>query len=221
MAKKSKRLEVDMKIEDVNLMPIMNLMCMLIPFTLLSAQFVQIGIVLVDTPRQSRSQQQKQDDNQKTLGLTINIKQDGYDISTKSGGSACPQRAAMNQVCIPVTMAGGKKVYNAAALRKFLYDKFYKPHYKNNTLAAGKDAPKSAGAFSDWGKVTIVPEDTIPYENVIETLDAARELPPEAKNEIQDVKGGTLACVFKKKPGEKDWQLEGNCMFPLVAVGRP
>jgi biopolymer transport protein ExbD len=94
MAKKGRKLEVDTKIEDVNLMPIMNLMCMLIPFTLLSAQFIQIGIVLVDTPRQSRSQQQKQDENQKTLGLTINIKQDGYDITTKSGGSACPQRAA-------------------------------------------------------------------------------------------------------------------------------
>ncbi len=219
MAKK--KMAVDEKLDELNLMPIMNLLCLLIPFLLLSAQFIQIGIVLVDTPRQSKSQNQKKDENQKSLGLTINIKQDGYDVTTKSGGSACPQRAASNQVCIPVTHAGGKKVYNAAALRKFLYDKFYKPHYKNNSLDAGKDAPKAAGSFSDWGKVTIVPEDTILYETVIETLDAARELPPEAKNEIQDIKGGTLACVFKKKPGDKEWQLEGNCMFPLVAVGRP
>jgi biopolymer transport protein ExbD len=217
MAKK--KMAVEEKLEDINLMPIMNLLCLLIPFLLLSAQFIQIGIVLVDTPRQSRSQS-KPDENQKSLGLEVIIKQDGYDVKTKSGGSACPQRAASNQVCIPVTHAGGKKVYNAAALRKLLYDKFYKPHYKNNSLDKSKDAPKPAGAFSDWGKVTIVPEDTILYETVIQTLDAARELPPEAKNEIQDIKGGTLACVFKKKPGDKEWQLEGNCMFPLVAVGR-
>jgi hypothetical protein len=219
MAKR--KMSVDESMRDLDLMPIMNLMCLLIPFLLLSAQFVQIGVVLVDTPRQSKSQAQKKDENSKVMGLTVNIKQDGYDITTKIGGSACPQRAASNQVCIPVTHAGGKKVYNASALRKFLYDKFYKPHYKSNTLDASKDAPKAAGSFSDWGKVTIVPEDTVLYETVIETLDAARELPPEAKNEIQDIKGGTLACEFKKKPGDKDWAIEGNCMFPLVAVGRP
>jgi len=218
MAKR--RMSVDESMRDLDLMPIMNLMCLLIPFLLLSAQFVQIGVVLVDTPRQSKARNEKKDENSKVMGLTINIKQDGYDITTKSGGSACPQRAASNQVCIPITMAGGKKVYNASALRKFLFDKFYKPHYKNNSLDSSKEAPKAAGSFSDWGKVTIVPEDTILYETVIETLDAARELPPEAKNEM-DVKGGTLACEFKKKPGDKDWQLEGNCMFPLVAVGRP
>ena len=216
-----KKMAVDESLRDLDLMPIMNLLCLLIPFLLLSAQFIQIGIVLVDTPRQSRNTQPKKDETQKVLGLTINIKQDGYDVTTKSGGSACPQRAASNQVCIPVTHAGGKKVYNAVALRKFLYDKFYKPHYKSNSLDTSKDAAKPAGSFSDWGKVTIVPEDTILYETVIETLDAARELPPEAKSEIQDIKGGTLACVFKKKPGDKEWQLEGNCMFPLVAVGRP
>ena len=216
-----RRMSVEVELNELDLMPIMNLMCLLIPFLLLSAQFVQIGVVLVDTPRQSKAQNPKKDENSKVMGLTVNIKQDGYDITTKSGGSACPQRAASNQVCIPVTHAGGKKVYNASALRKFLYDKFYKPHYKSNTLDVSKDAPKAAGSFSDWGKVTIVPEDTVLYETVIETLDAARELPPEAKNEIQDIKGGTLACEFKKKPGDKDWAIEGNCMLPLVAVGRP
>ncbi len=215
-----KKMAVDEKMEDLNLMPIMNLLCLLIPFLLLSAQFIQIGIVLVDTPRQSRSQQQKQDDTQKSLGLTINIKQDGYDVTTKAGGSACPQATANNRVCIPVTHAGGKRVYNASALRKFLFDKFYKPYYKNNSLDGSKDA--KSGGFSDWGKVTIVPEDTILYETVIETLDAARELPPEARAETPDaIKGSTLACMFKKKAGDKDWALEGNCMFPLVAVGRP
>lgn len=219
MAKR--RMSVEVELNELDLMPIMNLMCLLIPFLLLSAQFVQIGVVLVDTPRKSNAQTQKKDENSKVMGLTINIKQDGYEIMTKSGGSACPARAASGQVCIPVTHAGGKRVYNSNGLRKFLYDKFYKPHYKSNSLDTSKDAPKAAGAFSDWGKVTIAPEDIVLYETVIETIDAARELPPEAKNEIQDIKGGTLSCEFKKKPGDKDWAIEGNCMFPLVAVGRP
>lgn len=80
----AKKTTVEVEMEDINLMPIMNLLCLLIPFLLLSAQFIQIGIILVDTPRRSRSRMNKSKDNKKkTLGLVVDITQDGYYISTK------------------------------------------------------------------------------------------------------------------------------------------
>ena len=211
-----KKISVDDKLEDINLMPIMNLICLLIPFLLLSAQFIQIGIILVDTPRRSRSATKKNNENKKVLGLTVDITQEGYYVSTKKG-SACPARSNNGQPCIPVTRSGEKKIYNSAALRKFLYKKFYKPNYKQNSLS--KDKKDAVGGFSDWGKVTIRPQDQIKYDVVVKTLDAARELPPEAKTEVEGLKGGALACVFKKPRGKKEWELQGNCMFPLASLG--
>lgn len=208
MAKKT----VDDKLEDLNLMPIMNLLCLLIPFLLLSAQFIQIGIILVDTPRKGRAQANKNPKDAKALGLVVDITQEGYYISTKKG-SACPERKNNGQPCLSVTHAAGKKVYPAAALRKFIYTSFYKPHYKQN------QNPDTPGAFTDWRKVTIRPQDQIEYETVIETLDATRELPPEAKADL-GLGGESLACVFKKPAGKKEWELSGACMFPLASLGR-
>ncbi|MBU1239184.1 biopolymer transporter ExbD [Myxococcota bacterium] len=209
----AKKTTVEIEMEDINLMPIMNLLCLLIPFLLLSAQFIQIGIILVDTPRKSRNTSKQKDDKKKTMGLVVDITQDGYYISTKAG-SACPDRKANGQPCIAVTHSGGKKKYMHENLRKFIYSKFYKPNYKKNS-----DPDPANRFFVDWGKVTIRPQDMIDYETVIQTLDATRELPPEAKNEIDGV-GSTLTCVFKKDSGKKEWALQGACMFPLASLGR-
>ncbi|MBN2723844.1 MAG: biopolymer transporter ExbD [Deltaproteobacteria bacterium] len=205
------RKTVDDKMEDINLMPIMNLLCLLIPFLLLSAQFIQIGIILVDTPRKGRAKKNKDNKESKALGLVVDITQEGYYISTKKG-SACPERKNNGQPCLSVTHSAGKKLYPSAALRKFIYTKYYKPFYKQNKNP-------EAQMFTDWRKVTVRPQDQIPYETVIETLDATRELPPEAKGEIDGL-SGSLACVFKKPQGKKDWELSGACMFPLASLGR-
>jgi Biopolymer transport protein ExbD/TolR len=205
------------KQQDLDLMPIMNLLCLLIPFLLLSAQFIQIGIILVDTPKKSRSKKKNDDVKKKTLGLTIDITTEGYYISSKKG-SACPNKSGNGQPCLAVTHAGGKKIYPSVLLRKFIYTKFYKPNHKTNSLGK-KKGKENTNVFADWGKVTIRPQDQIKYDTIIKTLDASRELPPEAKTEIDEARTGSLACVFKKKRGEKDWALSGHCMFPLVSLG--
>ncbi len=211
MAKK-RAAKFEVEIEDINLMPIMNLITLLIPFLLLSAQFIQIGVILVDWQSRARARtQKKEDENKRTLGLTINITSKGYDITTKEKGSACPSKTANGQPCIPVSMSGGNKIYNRVALRKFLYEKFWKPNKSNNSLEPDK---LDRNIYSDWGKVTIRPESTVPYEVVIQTLDASRELPPEAKGDVS----GNLACVFKKPQGQQEWQLTGNCMFPFAQL---
>jgi biopolymer transport protein ExbD len=207
----AKKTTVEVELEDIDLMPIMNLLCLLIPFLLLQAQFIQIGIILVDTPRKSSARTPKNKKDKKIMKLVVDITQDGYYVTSKKG-SACPDRKNNGQPCIAVTHSGGKKKYQAETLRKFLYKKFYKPNYKRNKDPANL-------YFVDWGKVTIRPQDMIRYEVVIKTLDATRELPPEAKNEIDGV-GSSLTCVFKKPQGKKDWELKGDCMFPLASLGR-
>ncbi|MGM0595838.1 MAG: biopolymer transporter ExbD [Myxococcota bacterium] len=206
------KFELEDDLEDINLMPIMNLLCLLIPFLLLSAQFIQIGIILVDTPRKSRVKDKKKDKDKKVMGLVIDITQEGYYISTKKG-SVCPDRKNNGQPCIAVIHSGGEKKYRYDKLQKYLYTKLYKPNYKNNRTK--KDA-----AFADWGKVTIRPQDQIEYDVVVHTLDASRELPNEAKGDLEGLESGSLVCSFKKPQGKKKWELRGNCMFPLAALGR-
>jgi len=77
MPKRLKRLQPPQ--DEINpLIPIMNLVCMLIPFLLLSAAFIQYAAINVQAPKiQSASQQQQQPD-QMPLNLTVMVTNEGF-----------------------------------------------------------------------------------------------------------------------------------------------
>ena len=72
------------KIEDLNLVPIMNLVVCLIPMVLLGMSLVKIGFVNVNAPKFGMGAAAPEDTDEKPLNLTIAIAADGYRL-TASG----------------------------------------------------------------------------------------------------------------------------------------
>lgn len=80
----SSKKKVEDKIEDLNLVPIMNLVVCLIPIVLLGASLVKVGVVNVNAPKFGMGQATPDDSEDKPLNLTVAVGEDGFRI-TASG----------------------------------------------------------------------------------------------------------------------------------------
>lgn len=72
-----KRREVD-AVEGDPLIPILNMVCMLIPLLLYGAVFVRFVIIEVNSPRMSQVPQQQPPDENEKLNLTVMITDQGF-----------------------------------------------------------------------------------------------------------------------------------------------
>lgn len=83
----SRKPREDLKVEDVNLIPIMNLVCLLIPFLLYTAAFIQFACIHVASPRfQNRSAVTPPDDQQQeALNLMLLITDQGFRLAASGG----------------------------------------------------------------------------------------------------------------------------------------
>ncbi len=82
MARKKKG--IDDRIEDLNLVPIMNLVVCLIPMVLYGTALIKVGVVNVNAPKFGMGAAAPEDTDEKPLNLTVAIAADGYRI-TASG----------------------------------------------------------------------------------------------------------------------------------------
>ncbi len=75
------------EVDDVGLLPVMNLVCMLIPFLLYTAAFVQYAVIDVASPRfQNRSAVSPPDENQQEdLNLMLIITDQGFRLAASGG----------------------------------------------------------------------------------------------------------------------------------------
>ncbi len=69
--------------EDPLLIPVMNLVCLLIPFLLLTATFVSYAIINVNAPKFNQTQQQQQQQDRLPLNLTVLVTDQGFTLSAK------------------------------------------------------------------------------------------------------------------------------------------
>ncbi len=136
--------------ESVNLVPIMNLFVVLIPFLLMSAAFFNISVINASVPA---LQTEKTDlaKSEEAVTLMIQLLPSGYRIvassDTLSPASLAPLRTEIPRQSDKMDLdAFGRHLYTC------------KQQY-----------PKS-------DTVILVPASTIPYEDVIQTMDAARWL---------------------------------------------
>lgn len=88
----SQRLHRSKGAEDVNILPIMNLMTILIPFLLLSATFIQLTIIDSALPAASRAVERVDKEpsptptpEEKKLNLTVFIRNDGFTVAGIGG----------------------------------------------------------------------------------------------------------------------------------------
>ena len=83
MARRKKK-GVDDNIEDLNLVPIMNLVVCLIPMVLVGTALVKLGVIPVNAPNFGTGKSQEQEEDNKPLNLTIGLGKDA--IYLKAGG---------------------------------------------------------------------------------------------------------------------------------------
>ena len=140
---------------ELNLIPILNLVLMLIPAILITAVFVQIAVINVAAPLLDGSigQPSPAEPPSRQLRLTIALTDQGIHIAGSGGLLVGPTAASgARGPTIPRTASGEQ---DWAALQR--------------TLIAIKDA------FPEETRCIITAEPEIPYAQLVEAMDAARE----------------------------------------------
>ena len=141
------------RLEDLNLIPIMNLIVILIPALLLTAAFVQIAVINVSAPQiGSGVAQAPPKDKTKQLNLTIAVTDKGF---TLAGVGAVLGGGDKGQADGPTIPKKGDGTYDYDGLTK--------------KLAQIKDS------FPDETKVIINAEPAIQYDVIVKVMDASRE----------------------------------------------
>ena len=140
-----------------NLTPIMNLMVVLIPLLLTSAEFIKLSVIELNLPPTSGPIQQTMElpkEQTKKLELTVSITGDGFYIS-----NALDSRDAENAVepAIPLKADGS---YNFARLSEVLL----------------QIKEQAEGKFSDLQTIIIKAEANVSYQALVSTMDASRSV---------------------------------------------
>lgn len=145
--------------EEINITPIMNLFIILIPFLLLSAVFVNIGVIETSLPIVADDNDKGKDENKHRIALKVAINRLGFLIKgTVSDSSRIHPRAAVTKNVI------GNGLLIRQKNGKYNFDLF-------------QDALQKIKAdFPDEDTLIIMPESYILYDTIIETMDAAREI---------------------------------------------
>ena len=154
----SKRMKHGTELVEPNITPMMNLMVVLIPLLLTSAEFVQLGVIELNLPpaAEGRNSGAMPREDVRKLDLTVTITDNGFFISTSmavlgSDGEDSPS--------IPLTEEGVDSfVYNYSALSEKLYE----------------IKQKAVNRFPDSDKLILVAEPDIDYQTVVSTMDACK-----------------------------------------------
>jgi biopolymer transport protein ExbD len=141
------------KNEELNLIPIMGLMVLLIPMVLFLYNFFEVKVQAVAAPRLGSAAQKKPDDDaKKPLNLTVHISKSGFQIKIQEDLMVEPIPA------IP------KRVFTGMTEEEYDYPALY------TRLRTFKDNP----AYDKENTVNVSADMDIPWQTVARTIDAAR-----------------------------------------------
>lgn len=156
----SKRREDD---GSVNLLPIMNLVSILIPFMLMTTNFVQLAVIDTTVPALAAKGERAEDEPAEPLTLTLYVTSQGIGVGGADAivyGASPPDGEGANR---PPTLPCPGGVCSMADS--------YDWRGLTGLLSRIKDANP------DETDVLIVPERRIPYEVIVRAMDASREDP--------------------------------------------
>ncbi len=146
---------------EMNMFPMMNLMVVLIPLLLSTAQIVKIGMIQLNLPPAVGAGGQNKAapvESEKNLDLAITITDQGFFISSSAA------------------VLGNKKGEGPSIPKK---DGKYDFAKLSETLYQIKQ--KVQGRFKDDNRVIILAEPQIRYQTVVSTMDAARSIVKDGK----------------------------------------
>jgi len=138
-----------------NLIPIMNLFTALIPFLLMSAVFFRLSIIQISVPVASESGETDISKEEDKITLNMQIFPDRFELSASSD-SLQPDVLAKLQ----------------ATIRKKTDIDDPKATFEEITKAAHQ----IKGQYITSDTVIVVPEDEVPYEDVVGGVDAVRKI---------------------------------------------
>jgi hypothetical protein len=142
------------KLEELNLTPIMGLMVLLIPMILYLYNFFEVKVQAVAAPRLGSGAAKPPDgaDEKKPLNLTVHIAKNGFQVKI--------QEDLMVEPIPPIP----KRTYEGFAEEDYDYPALY------NRLRIFKDNP----AYDKENTVNVSAEMDIPWQTVARTIDAVR-----------------------------------------------
>jgi len=162
----SKMMKHDIDEMHINITPMMNLMVVLIPLLLSSAEFVRLGIIELNLPPAASGEKVEMEkeipeEQLKELDLTVTVTDQGFFISSSLAVLAGDEA---NKPSIP--MNNGQ--YDFEKLTAKLYEIKH----------------KAGSKFSDANEIIIMAESDITYQTIVKTMDASRKTEIEGKEVI-------------------------------------
>lgn len=149
--------------EDLDLVPIMNLVTILIPFLLMASSFVSLAVIDSTLPAIGAPQETTEDDPDETLNLSIIVTDEGFTVAGNDAVLKGPEGAEVDPEDSGPTVPCSKSNCPSADS--------YDVKELTRLLSQIKDR------WEDEENVILVPESGIPYEVLVMTMDAAREDP--------------------------------------------
>lgn len=181
MARRKKK-GINTDIEDLNLVPIMNLVVCLIPMVLLGMSMVKVGVVNVNAPKFGQGAATPEESDKKPLNLTVAVGADGFRLQATAnlhetlgmGAAPAPDAAAADPTAAPPILIPKKgEDYDYAEL-----------YNKMNAIKK---------AFPDESIVNLTAEARIPFKHLIFVMDALRvKLSEESYADLDAFKGAEL-----------------------------
>lgn len=143
--------------EDLDLVPIMNLVTILIPFLLMASSFVSLAAIDSTLPAIGQPPEPADPNDEPPLNLSVAITDQGYtvmgsDATLKPEGEEKGATIPCNKSNCP-----NPESYDTAELKRLLI--------------------QIKDRWEDESNVILVPESQVPYEVLVLTMDATREDP--------------------------------------------
>ena len=179
------------EVPELNLVPIMAILVILIPVLLFAFTFFEVRVQAVAAPRLGPSAKNKKDndDEKKPLNLTVLITKDGF---------AVKQQAELEEPELPIP----KRTFEGQDEPEYDYATLY------NRIRAKKDA------YPDETTINVGAEFQIPWYVIARTLDATRVKLTKATYE--DLKTYSAAEPLIGKDTDGDGSKDPVEMFPAV-----
>jgi len=154
----SKRARRSIETEPPNIAPMMNLMVVLIPLLLTSAEFVRLGVIELNLPPAAAGPDgtvlnQMPIESQRKLDLTVTITDRGFFISS---AMAVLSGTVQGNPTIPLENGN----YDFQALSQKLYD----------------IKQRAVNQFADADHIILMAEPNVDYQTVVSTMDASRTI---------------------------------------------
>lgn len=172
---------------ELNLTPMMNLIAMLIPVLLLSAAFVEIGVLNVSAPAISSDSSSSNTPEDVPLNLRITVTENGYSISGSqgpivppginppSGGGPTIPVVKKRISCIPYVGTWPPPRSKNQGSPKCTKDKTPKEYWVYDNEMLGKALSSIKDEFPLERRVIVAAEPDIEYDTIVEVMDTSRE----------------------------------------------